>query len=230
MDNARLLKLYFGLIAMEMISLFFGLNFLHIISNVLTAPLILFIYFRIVKLNYKWYFILLFTTLYTTDLFHLIVDLDINNLFCIYLNSMSYSILIYFTLKEMEFKKLKELDFIFYISLAVVVFLYAYILYVVNEILLEQKVENYLIFIIYALLMFFMCVLIAIKYIIKPNMSNTSLQIAIACFIISDLFYLISIIYDQIIMFKYLFLIPQLAVYYFLLKYELNRNKIFEIK
>ncbi len=215
---------------MEMISLFFGLNFLHIISNVLTAPLILFLYLKIVKLNYKWYFILLLITLYATDLFHLIIDLDINNLFCVYLNSIAYSILIYFTLKEMEFKKLKELDFIFYTSLAIVVVLYAYILYVVNEILLEQKVENYLIFVIYALLMFFMCVLITIKYIIKPNMSNTSIQISIACFIISDLFYLISIIYDEIIMFKYLFLIPQLAVYYFLLKYELNRNKIFEIK
>lgn len=215
---------------MEMISLFFELNFLHIISNVLTAPLILFLYLRIIKLNYKRYFILLITALYTTDLFHLVIELDINNLFCVYLNSIAYSILIYFTLKEMEFKKLKELDLIFYISFVVVVFLYFYILYVVNEILLEQQVNNYTIFIIYALLMFFMCVLITIKYIIKPNMSNTSLQIAIACFIISDLFYLISIIYDEIIMFKYLFLIPQLTVYYFLLKYELNRNKIFEIK
>lgn len=215
---------------MEVVSLLFGLNFLHIISNVITAPLILFIYLRIVKLNYKRYFILLFTSLYATDLFHLVVDLDINNLFCAYLNSIAYAILIYFTLKEMEFKKMKELDFIFYTSLAIVVFLYAYILYVVNEILLEQKVDNYLIFVIYALLMFFMCVLITIKYIIKPNLSNTSLQISIACFIISDLFYLISIIYNQIIMFKYLFLIPQLAVYYFLLKYELNRNKIFEIR
>lgn len=215
---------------MEMISLFFGLNFLHIISNILTAPLILFVYLRIVKLNYKWYFILLFITLYLTDLFHLIVDLDINNLFCVYSNSIAYSILIYFTLKEMEFKNLKELDFIFYLSFLIIVGLYFYILYVVNEILIEQKVENYLVFVIYALLMFFMCVLITIKYTIKPNLSNTSLQIAIACFIISDLFYLISIIYDQIIMFKYLFLIPQLAVYYFLLKYELNRNKIFEIK
>lgn len=215
---------------MEMISLFFGLNFLHIISNILTAPLILFVYLRIVKLNYKWYFILLFITLYLTDLFHLIVDLDINNLFCVYSNSIAYSILIYFTLKEMEFKNLKELDFIFYLSFLIIVGLYFYILYVVNEILREQKVQNYLVFVIYALLMFFMCVLITIKYTIKPNLSNTSLQIAIACFIISDLFYLISIIYDQIIMFKYLFLIPQLAVYYFLLKYELNRNKIFEIK
>lgn len=230
MDNARLMNLFFGLIIMEIISLFFGLNFLHLISNIVAAPLILFIYLRIVKLNYKWYFILLFTALYATDLFHLIVDLDINNLFCAYLNSFAYAVLIHFTLKEMEFKRLKELDFIFYVSLLLVVFLYAYILYVVNEILLEQKVENYLTFVIYALLMFFMCVLITIKYIIKPNISNTSLQIAIACFVISDLFYLISIIYDQIIMFKYLFLIPQLAVYYFLLKYELNRNKIFEIR
>ena len=108
MDNARLLKLYVGLIAMEVVSLLFGLNFLHIISNVITAPLILFIYLRIVKLNYKRYFILLFTSLYATDLFHLVVDLDINNLFCAYLNSIAYAILIYFTLKEMEFKKMQE--------------------------------------------------------------------------------------------------------------------------
>lgn len=166
MDNTRLLNLYFGLIIMEIVSLFFGLNFLHIISNILTAPLILFIYIKIVKLNYKWYFILLLFTLYLTDLFHLMVDLDINNLFCVYLNSIAYSVLILFTLKEMEFKKLKELDFIFYVSLILVLFLYAYILYVVNDILLEQEVENYLIFVVYALLMFFMCVLITVKYII----------------------------------------------------------------
>ncbi len=215
---------------MEIASLLFNLDFLHTISNILAAPLILFLYFKIVKLNYKWCFILLLSMLYLTDLFHLIVDLDINNLFCVYLNSIAYSILIFFTLKEMEFKKLKDLDIIFYVSLVLVIFLYAYILFVVNAILIEQEVENYLIFVIYALLMFFMCVLITVKYIIKPNLSNTSLQISIACFIVSDLFYLISIIYADIIMFKYLFLIPQIGVYYFLLKYELNRNKIFEIK
>lgn len=230
MDNARILNLYFSLIVMEIISLLFGFNFLHILVNILTAPLVLFLYLRVVKLNYKWYFILLFVALYLTDIFHLVVEMDINNVFCVYLNSISYGILIFFTLQKMEFKKLKELDFIFYTSFILVLFLYAYVLYVVNEILMEQKIDNYLLFVIYAFLMFVMCVLITIKYILKPNLSNTSLQISIVCFVFSDLFYLISIIYDSIIVFKFLFLIPQLVVYYFLLKYELNRNKIFEIK
>jgi len=78
--------------------------------------------------------------------------------------------------------------------------------------------------------MFLMSILITIKYIIKPNISNTSLQIAVACFIVSDVFYLILTIYDDINVFKFLFLIPQITVYYFLLKFELNRNKIFDIK
>lgn len=215
---------------MEFISLLFGLEFLHILSNVLTAPLILFIYLRIAKLDYKWYFIFLIITLYSTDIYHLIVKFDLNNLFCIYLNSIAYFILTVFIFKNLDFKKLKDLDFIFYLSFVIVFSFYSYVLYVVNEILLDQQLNNYFAILIYALFMFVMSILITIKYILKPNISNTSLQIAVACFIISDVFYLITIIYNNIDIFKYLFLIPQLAVYYFLLKFELNRTKIFEIK
>ena len=230
MDNARLLNLYFSLIAMEFISLLFGLEFLHILSNLLAVPLVLFIYLRIVKLNYKWYFILMMIALYSTDIYHLTVKLELNNLFCAYLNTAAYVILTFFIVKNMEFKRLKDLDYIFYLSFIIVFCFYLYILYVANEILLDQKIDNYIIILIYALFMFVMSILITIKYMLKPNISNTSLQISVACFIISDVFYLITIIYNDITVFKYLFLIPQLTVYYFLLKYELNRNKIFEIK
>lgn len=229
MDNTVVIKLYLGLIVAEFISLLFGLDFLHIISNVLTAPLIIFLYLKIIKHNYKWYFIAIILALYATDIFHLIAVPDLNNLFCIYLNAIAYSILSFFIFRNMEFKKLKELDFIFYLSFAIVFFFYLYILYVVNSILIEQQVTHYIAYVIYAVLMFLMSILITIKYILKPNISNTSLQIAIACFIVSDFFYLISLIYEEIIMFKYLFLVPRLVLYYFLLKYELNRNKIFEI-
>ncbi len=230
MDNTRLLNLYFSLIALEFISLFFGLEILHILSNVLGAPLILFIYLRITKLNYKWYFIFLILALYATDIYHLITKPSINNLFCAYLNSIAYIILVFFILKTMDYKKSKHLDFIFYLSFVIVCCFYLYILYVVNEILLEQQVENYFILALYAVIMFIMSILITIKYILKPNISNTSLQIAVACFIVSDVFYLILTIYDDINVFKFLFLIPQITVYYFLLKFELNRNKIFDLK
>ena len=229
MNNDRLLKFYFSLIVLEFISLFFGLHFLHIMTNVLTGPLILFIYLRVIKLNYKWYFITIMIFLYATDVFHLIIKPDINNLFCIYLNTIAYSILTIFVFKTLEFKKLKDLDFIFYVSLIIIFSLFLYIYWVINDILIDQKVNYYPVFFTYALLMFIMSVLITIKYIIKPNKCNTSLQIVVPCFIVSDVFYLMNIIYDEIHIFKYLFLLPQLLVYYFLLKFELNRNKIFDI-
>ena len=230
MDNGRLLNLFFSLIALEFVSLIFGLEILHILSNVLAAPIMMLIYLKKINLNYKWYFILLIVALYSTDSYHLLVKSDINNLFCTYLNLIAYFILTFFIVRNMEFEKLKDLDTIFYLSFAIVCFFYLYILYVVNEILIEQQVHNYLVMLFYAVFMFIMSILITIKYIIKPNISNTSLQIAVACFIISDVFYLITIIYNDINVFKFMFLIPQLAVYYFLLKFELNRNKIFDLK
>lgn len=228
MDNARLLKLYLSLIVLEFISLLLGLNFLHIITNVLAAPLIFLIYLRIIKLNYKWHFIIIFLFLYMTDLYHLLIKPDINNLFCIYFNSVPYAILTFSACKTLELKKLKDLDFILIVSFLIVFGLYLYIFLVINSILIDQNVHNYFLFIIYALLMFLMSVLITVKYIIRPNKSNTSLLLVVPCFIISDVFYLMNIIYEDIYIFKYLFLMPQLLVYFFLLKYELNRNKIFD--
>jgi hypothetical protein len=228
MDNGTLLKFYFSLIVLEFIALFFGLNMLHIITNVLAAPLVLFLYLRIIKFNYKWYFIAIFFFLYATDIFHLLVKPDLNNLFCIYLNTIAYLILTFFVFKTLEFKKLKDLDYILYISFVIVLSLFLYIFWVVNDILIDRNVRNYPVFVIYAFLVIVMSVLITMKYIIKPNKCNTSLLIVIPCFIISDVFYLMNIIYKDIYVFKYLFLLPQLLVYFFLLKFELNRNKIFD--
>lgn len=229
MKNSIFLKSYFSLIALEFIALFFGLNYLHIIVNVLAAPLILFIYFRVVKLSYQWYFVIVLLSLYATNISHIVAKLDINNIFCVFLNSMAYGVLTFFVLKNFEFKKQKNLDPVFYISFLIIFSLFSYILWVVNDILIEQKVNNYILFFIYSCFVFVMSTIVSFIFLVKPNICNTNLQISIFCFITSNLFYLIHIIYSDIEIFKYFLFLPQLIVYYFLLKYELNRNKIFEV-
>jgi hypothetical protein len=230
MDNTRLLNLYFGLVILEFISIYFEFDFLHILSNVLSAPIILLIYLRIAKHNFKWYLIVVLVFLYFTDLFHLLIDPNINNLLCVFLNAVAYSVLMIFVFKKMEFLKLRELDYIFYMSFVIVFLLFLYVVWVVNDMLVDQNVQYYPLFFLYAILMFVMGLLITIKCIVKPNKANTNLEVVVFCLVVSDVFYVFHVVYSEILMVKYLFFLPQLLVYYFLLRYELNRNKIFEIK
>lgn len=230
MDNARLLNLYFSLVIFQFISIYFELNLLHIVTNVLTAPLVLLIYLRITKFNFKWYLIIILVCLYFTDLFHLLTEPDIDNMFCVFLNAIAYSVLTVFIFKTMEFKKLRELDYIFCLSFGIVFLLFLYVVWVVNDLLIDQNVKYYPLFFLYSVLVFVMSVLLTIKYIIKPNRVNTNLQVIVVCFVVSDVFYVFYVFFSEIHVLKYMVFLPQLLVYYFLLSYELNRNKIFEIK
>jgi hypothetical protein len=160
----------------------------------------------------------------------LLTEPDIDNMFCVFLNAIAYSTLTASIFKTMEFKKLRELDYIFYISFLVVFLLFLYVVWVVNDLLIDQNVKYYPLFFLYSVLVFVMSVLLTIKYIIKPNRVNTNLQVIIVCFVVSDVFYVFYVFYSEIHVLKYMVFLPQLLVYYFLLSYELNRNKIFEIK
>tara|TARA_R110000823_G_scaffold213890_4_gene343691 strand:+ start:1162 stop:1854 length:693 start_codon:yes stop_codon:yes gene_type:complete len=230
MDNARLLNLYFSLVIFQFISIYFELDFLHIVINVLTAPTILLIYLRMIKFNFKWYFIIVLISLYFTDLFHLLTEPDINNMFCVFLNAIAYFVLTIFIFKTMKFKNLRELDFIFYLSFSIVFLLFLYVVWVVNDMLIVQNVKHYPLFFLYSMLVFVMSVLLTIKYIVNPNRVNTNLQVIVVCFVVNDVFYVFYVFYNEIHVLKYMVFLPQLLVYYFLLSYELNRNKIFEIK
>lgn len=168
---------------------------------------------------------------YYTDILHFFAKQDINNMFCAYPNVVAYLALIFIVVKNLEIKKFKDLDALVYLSFVIVAAFFVYLSWVAYTVISYQNIDqsNYDFLFFYIVLMFVMSILVTLKYIIKPNLANTNLELLMACFVISDLFYLMNLIYPEIILFRYFYIIPQLLLYYFLLKFELNRNKIFEI-
>ena len=220
---------YFLMIVFEFIALTIDSSFLHKISNYLSAPLIILIYILVSKEKFKYYFIIVILFLYATDVFHLHVKQDINNLFCVYLNTVSYLVLSVFLIKQIKINFLFLNDLISVLSFLIITGFYLYIFFIVEGFLHEVNTDKYTHYLVYEILMLFMSVIVAYRFLNRQNLSNLYLMIVVTCLMISDFFYLMKFLYDDFKAFKFLLYIPQLIVYFFLLKYELTRVKIFKI-
>lgn len=222
--------LFWFVFILEIFSIYFEFENLHFYLNIICAPIIISLYLLLVKNNINIKFLLILLLFYSTDILHLIVEQNINNKFCIYLNSIAYFILISNLIKDIGIKSYKKLDHILLLSVLIIVLFLSYIFYITNEIMLDKNIDYYGLFLSYSILVFILGLLITIKFVLKPNSSNTNLIIVFACFIFTDVFYLVYIVYREIGIFRYFLFLPQFLSYYFLLNYELNRLKIFKIK
>lgn len=229
---------FFFLISLLIISFIFNIEFLRKIPLLSVGLLSTFAYLKVTKFNknerYKHSFNILFfivlCLMYFSDILLSILNKNMPNFPKFYVNILLYLILIYIVSKQILERGYQKMDFIIKISLIITLILFAYIFYYVNQMIKSTPMDFYNLFLFYGLILFSLSSVVIFNFTQKPNKSNINLSVAVTCIILSDVFYIINLLYLKIPLFTVIIGVTNLLTYYFLFHYEMNRNKIKLVK
>lgn len=183
-------------------------------------PAILYYYIQIKKEKTNWFFIIALLSNFSSDML-VLFKLDNGDALIALLNMVSYSMFLYFAIKEISLNNLSNMKF-FYFALIVIGCIT--ILYVILGLMsgLDNFYNN--LYIVYGVLLCTLSSIIGFNHINKQNEKTFYALIMCICFITSDVFFAIYNFYLNLEVFVVLNVIAQFTSYYYMVRYITTRN------
>ncbi|BCY29507.1 lysoplasmalogenase family protein [Flavobacterium okayamense] len=223
--NKSKVALQFFLVAglLFLISIFFNLEFLELISKPAIIPSIVMYYFFEIKRKYNLAFLASLFLFFLGDMLYM---LKIEELYYIGLLvfSVPYLFVIYFVIKDILLIKRnggKQNDFTFLVILVILSILLSTVL---SYLEIKSTLE-FIIFLFLGLQLVTMGVLTSVVYYNEANKQSFFLILAVPTFIMSDLFFILNKNLHELMIFKIINGLTQTVSYMFYVKYFLERTK-----
>lgn len=209
------------------------LFFLSIILNLETAamfikpiivPSILFYYLEKKKAKTNFWYVLVLLLFFASGVLNLFDD-KLAFVYVMIINALAYSALSVFVMKhilEHKFKNVNRFN-LFYI-LFTVLFLLC-LIYVIFFIVFDNNNQLYYLIILYCIALFSLTLFNTLLSSLNFNQANSYLMIAIFCYLICDVFYVLYYYYYDFLFFRYMSIFCNVISFYFLVHYFLSDKK-----
>ena len=223
--NKSKVALQFFLVAglLFLISIFFNLELLELISKPAIIPSIVMYYFFENKRKYNLAFLTSLFLFFTGDMLYML-KIDELYYFGLLVFSIPYLFVIFFIIKDILLIKRnggKQNDFTFLVILVIL----SILLCTVLSYLEIKSTLEFNIFLFLGLQLVTMGVLTSIVYYNEANKQSFFLILAVATFIMSDLFFILNKNLHELMIFKIINGLTQTVSYMFYVKYFLERTK-----
>lgn len=217
------LQLFLGAFLMYLISIVFDLEILELIAKPIIIPSISMYYLFEAKRNYSYTFLTSLFFFFTGDMLYMLKIEEFYFLGLVVF-SVPYLFVIYFIVKDIiAIKKNggKQNDFTF---LAILVILSILLCSVLSFLEIKSTLE-FVIYLFLGIQLVIMGVLTSIVYYNEANKQSFFLILAVACFIMSDLFFILNKNIHELMIFKIINGFTQTISYLFYVKYFLEKTK-----
>ena len=223
--NKSKVALQFFLVAglLFLISIFFNLELLELISKPAIIPSIVMYYFFENKRKYNLAFLTSLFLFFTGDMLYML-KIDELYYFGLLVFSIPYLFVIFFIIKDILLIKRnggKQNDFTFLVILVIL----SILLCTVLSYLEIKSTLEFIIFLFLGLQLVTMGVLTSIVYYNEANKQSFFLILAVSTFIMSDLFFILNKNIHELMIFKIINGLTQTVSYMFYVKYFLERTK-----
>lgn len=223
--NKSKVALQFFLVAglLFLISIFFNLELLELISKPAIIPSIVMYYFFENKRKYNLAFLTSLFLFFTGDMLYML-KIDELYYFGLLVFSIPYLFVIFFVIKDILLIKRnggKQSDFTFLVILVIL----SILLCTVLSYLEIKSTLEFIIFLFLGLQLVTMGVLTSIVYYNEANKQSFFLILAVSTFIMSDLFFILNKNIHELMIFKIINGLTQTVSYMFYVKYFLERTK-----
>ena len=223
--NKSKVALQFFLVAglLFLISIFFNLELLELISKPAIIPSIVMYYFFENKRKYNLAFLTSLFLFFTGDMLYML-KIDELYYFGLLVFSIPYLFVIFFVIKDILLIKRnvgKQNDFTFLVILVIL----SILLCTVLSYLEIKSTLEFIIFLFLGLQLVTMGVLTSIVYYNEANKQSFFLILAVSTFIMSDLFFILNKNIHELMIFKIINGLTQTVSYMFYVKYFLERTK-----
>ncbi len=206
-----------------LISIFFNLELLELISKPAIIPSIVMYYFFENKRKYNLAFLTSLFLFFTGDMLYML-KIDELYYFGLLVFSIPYLFVIFFVIKDILLIKRnggKQNDFTFLVILVIL----SILLCTVLSYLEIKSTLEFIIFLFLGLQLVTMGVLTSIVYYNEANKQSFFLILAVSTFIMSDLFFILNKNIHELMIFKIINGLTQTVSYMFYVKYFLERTK-----
>lgn len=214
------LFLFAGLLFL--ISIFLNLEVLELIAKPIILPSISMYYLFLAKRNYSLSFLLSLFLFFVGDMLYMLNIEEMYNLGLLVF-SFPYLFVIYYASKDiLSFCKDggKKIDF----SFLVILIILSILLYSVLSFLEVHSTLEFIVYLFLGLQLVVMGVLTSIVYYNEADKQSFYLSLAVASFIMSDLFFILNKNMHELMVFKIINGLTQTVSYLFYVKYQLARK------
>lgn len=215
--------LYFISGFIYLISLLFNVEFMIVLTKPMIASSMLFYYLQqsIGAINFK-YVVILFL-LFIGGLFNLFED-EFALIYTILLNLSAYSFLLFLVIQDLKSIKNKDIDVVNSGYILLTLILLSSFVYVCLFMIFDSSLNIYFFIIIYSIVLLLLGTFTTILYVFSNSSKNLNLIIAVFCFIVCDLFYVLYYYYYDFIFIRYISIICNILSFYFIVNYFLKRS------
>lgn len=217
------ISVYAASVLLFLISILINFKLLELISKPLIFSSLLFYFFLRLKVKeYNYLFFLTILFFFLGEVFFMINDTALFE-FSLVLFVIPYLIIVYFIGKDLIRlfeNKNRKIDFTFIFILIILIVLLCTIL---NNLEVESLFES-IVYVVFGVLLVIMGFLTSLVYYNQSNRKNFYLVLAVASFIISDLFFLLNKNFYELMLFKLINGTTQMLSYFFYIEYFLERS------
>ena len=206
------------------LSIIINNEFLTLVSKPVISTSMFFHYFHESRGKVNFWFSVVLLLLFVSGVFNLFED-EFALQYVILINLVVYCILLGFVIRSLFEIKLKSLDNVNLTYIILMLLFLSCLFYISLFLVFDSTSSLYIYFMVYGSVLLILGFLNTVLYVLKNDKKNVSLMMAIFCFIICDLFYVIYYYYYDFIFFRYISVLCNIVSFYFLVNYFLLKNE-----
>ena len=218
------LILYFTAFVLYMIAVLIGSDNLELFSKPIIIPSIYYFYYISVRGKINYLFSFSVWSFFIGEILHLISREDFNISGLIFL-LIPYFIILYFIIQDLIYylkkQKIKLNTFSFYIILMLLIYLFFNVLMM----MIEESSFDFFIYALYGILLLLMGILVFVMQINYANRTILFSALMVACFIVSDLFFVFYKKFPDLLALKMINVITQELSFFCYISYFIYRTK-----
>ncbi|MEL1247586.1 hypothetical protein [Flavobacterium helocola] len=218
------LILYFTAFVLYMIAVLIGSDNLELFSKPIIIPSIYYFYYISVRGKINYLFSFSVWSFFIGEILHLISREDFNISGLIFL-LIPYFIILYFIIQDLIYylkkQKIKLNTFSFYIILMLLIYLFFNVLLM----MIEESSFDFFIYALYGILLLLMGILVFVMQINYANRTILFSALMVACFIVSDLFFVFYKKFPDLLALKMINVTTQELSFFCYISYFIYRTK-----
>lgn len=196
-------------------------EFLLLIAKPMVVPAIFYYYLQTKTRNTNVLFLIAIWFFFIADM--IMVLFPTNGILAIMgCGIVSYSIMIWFAIKDCTAIKFTFLNFVF---LSLLLLLLGYILFTILNLNIDSIINNYLVYLVYGIVLISLVAICTFNYLSESSATFLHLCSMALCMMVSDLFYCINKFIIDLPVIDHINLFSQFMSYIFMVKYFNSRKK-----
>lgn len=223
-NSSPALYLYFISGILFFLTIILNLETITMFIKPIIVPSILFYYLEKKKEKTNFWYVFVLLLFFASGVLNLFED-KLAFVYVIIINALAYTTLAVFTIKHIIALKLKIFNrFNLFYILFTVLFLLC-LVYLLFFIVFDKNYQLYGFVILYVITLFSLTFFNTLLSSLNYNQANSYLMIAIFCYLICDIFYVLYYYYLDFLFFRYVSVLCNVMSFYFLVHYFLSDKK-----